>query len=77
MLFASEKVLTVVTAQAPSGLMYYTSIMAEDPPDARWPNARRSYRVMLRGPGEPNRRSAIWSLLDETERMIYKQVLRK
>ncbi|GAB7339248.1 hypothetical protein MBLNU457_5903t1 [Dothideomycetes sp. NU457] len=68
--------LKLVTGQASSGLIYHTAIVAEDPPDPRWPNGRRTYRTLLEASGS-NRRQSMMALLKETELQVEKQVLRK
>ncbi|KAK4894429.1 hypothetical protein LTR27_007314 [Elasticomyces elasticus] len=73
-LFPREQDLKVVSAQAQSGVMHYASLVASDPKSA---SVHKEYKVVLNGPGEKYRRESMMGLLDETERRIAKQILKK
>ncbi|TKA65271.1 hypothetical protein B0A55_10089 [Friedmanniomyces simplex] len=73
-LFARERDLKVVSAQVPTGLMHYASLVASDPKSA---SVHKEYKVVLTGPGEKNRRDSMMKLLEETERRVAKQILKK
>ncbi|KAK5731346.1 hypothetical protein LTR15_001285 [Elasticomyces elasticus] len=73
-LFPREQDLKVVSAQAQSGVMHYASLVASDPKSA---SVHKEYKVVLNGPGEKFRRESMMGLLDETERRVAKQILKK
>ncbi|KAK1052049.1 hypothetical protein LTR12_014600 [Friedmanniomyces endolithicus] len=73
-IFAREHDLKVVSAQVPTGLMHFASLVASDPKSA---SVHKEYKVVLTGPGEKNRRDSMMKLLEETERRVAKQVLKK
>ncbi|KAK5681944.1 hypothetical protein LTS10_006478 [Elasticomyces elasticus] len=73
-LFPREQDLKVVSAQAQSGVMHYASLVASDPKSA---SVHKEYKVVLNGPGEKYRRESMMGLLDETERRVAKQILKK
>ncbi|KAK0301726.1 hypothetical protein LTR54_018160 [Friedmanniomyces endolithicus] len=75
-LFARERDLKVVSAQVPTGLLHYASLVASDPKSASV-NKVTEYRVVLTGPVEKNRRDSMMKLLEETEHRVAKQVLKK
>lgn len=61
----------------PSGLIHYCSIIGERPPN---PNATynvKQHKVVLNGLGENSRRLAMVRLLEETERRVAKEVLKR
>ncbi|KAK3116707.1 hypothetical protein LTR53_002616 [Teratosphaeriaceae sp. CCFEE 6253] len=91
-LFPREQDLKVISAQVPTGLMHYASLVASDPKSASVHNVGRSherhglahqlipkqeYKIVLTGPGEKNRRDSMMKLLEETERRAAKQILKK
>ena len=89
-LFAREHDLKVVSAQVPTGLMHFASLVASDPKSASVHRVLvlvfscrllltlvQEYKVVLTGPGEKNRRDSMMKLLEETERRVAKQVLKK
>ncbi|KAK3648547.1 hypothetical protein LTR56_007371 [Elasticomyces elasticus] len=73
-LFPREQDLKVVSAQAQSGVMHYASLVASDPKSA---SVHKEYKVVLNGPAVRYRRESMMGLLDETERRVAKQILKK
>ncbi|KAK5122050.1 hypothetical protein LTR85_004296 [Meristemomyces frigidus] len=73
-LFPRERDLKVVTAQAPSGLLHYSTLMASDPKSA---SVHKEYKIVLQGPGEKDRRGSMMKLLEDTEKRVAKQILHK
>jgi len=52
-------------------------VIAEDLPDPKWPNGRKTHRIVFKGPGENTRRQGMMGLLEETEKRVEKQVMKK
>ncbi|KAK4887920.1 hypothetical protein LTR28_003181, partial [Elasticomyces elasticus] len=76
-LYPHERDLKVVTAQVPSGLIHYTSIVANKSLNPRIADAPREYRPMMQGRGSKTRREAMMELLEETEKRVAREVLKK
>lgn len=76
-LYTRESGLKVVTAQTPSGLIHYCSILANEKPDPKYPNIPPRVKVVLQGDGAVNRRNAMMALLDQTEKRVAKEILKR
>ncbi|GAB7357773.1 hypothetical protein MBLNU459_g0421t1 [Dothideomycetes sp. NU459] len=76
-LYTREQDLKVVTAQAPSGLIHYCSIIANEKPDPNYPNIPPRVKVVLQGDGATNRRTAMMTLLEQTEKRVAKEILKR
>ncbi|KAK3680082.1 hypothetical protein LTR78_000459 [Recurvomyces mirabilis] len=72
-LFSRDHDLKVITAQARASL-HYAALMASDNKSA---SINKEYKTLLVSAGEPTRRESVLKLLEETERRIAKQILKR
>ncbi|KAI9667249.1 MAG: hypothetical protein M1821_000062 [Bathelium mastoideum] len=76
-LFPKERNLRVVTAQAPSGLLYYCMLVADKPQPKEARYKIDDFKIVVKSQGTQDRRRAILDLLEETEKRVGKELLSK
>lgn len=67
----------MVTARSPNGMIHYCAIVGEEAPDPRYPKIAPATKVVLQGDSATDRRTAMMTLLDQTEKKVAKEILKR
>jgi hypothetical protein len=76
-LYPREKNLKVVTARSLNGMIHYCAIVGEDAVDPRYPKIAAATKVVLQGDSATDRRTAMMTLLEQTEKKVAKEILKR
>ncbi|KAG9950325.1 hypothetical protein KCU85_g3679, partial [Aureobasidium melanogenum] len=66
-----------ITARSPNGMIHYCAIVGEEAPDPRYPKIAPATKVVLQGDSATDRRTAMMTLLDQTEKKVAKEILKR
>ncbi|THW65179.1 hypothetical protein D6D20_02319 [Aureobasidium pullulans] len=72
-----EKGLKVVSAQSPNGMIHYCAVVGEEASDPKYPKIAPRTKVVLQGDSATDRRTAMMTLLEQTEKKVAKEILKK
>ncbi|THX87601.1 hypothetical protein D6D02_09207 [Aureobasidium pullulans] len=76
-LYPREKGLKVVSAQSPNGMIHYCAVVGEEASDPKYPKIAPRTKVVLQGDSATDRRTAMMTLLEQTEKKVAKEILKK
>jgi hypothetical protein len=76
-LYPREKNLKVVTARSPNGMIHYCAVVGEEAVDPKYPKIAAVTKVVLQGDSATDRRTAMMTLLEQTEKKVAKEILKR
>jgi len=66
-----------VSAQSPNGMIHYCAVVGEEASDPKYPKIAPRTKVVLQGDSATDRRTAMMTLLEQTEKKVTKEILKK
>jgi len=66
-----------VTARSPNGMIHYCAIVGEEVVDPKYPKIAAATKVVLQGDSATDRRTAMMTLLEQTEKKVAKEILKR